>query len=80
MIPVEAELTVAWIDPETAVFDGQWIDWAHVEFWKDMYRNEEYGQYAPPILNEDMTIRDGRHRLKALISLGYKARVLIVKE
>lgn len=78
-IPDHALMTVTWIDPATVKHDSQPIDPEQVEFWKDLYERG-LGQYAPPMLNADLTVRDGRHRLLALQHLSMMARVIIVDE
>lgn len=79
-IPDSALAEIEWIDPAEAKHDDQPIDITQVRFWIIQYQKGE-GQFAPPILNHDMTIRDGRHRLLAMEFSGITAaRVIIVKE
>lgn len=79
-IPNSALVELGWIDPADAKHDDQPIDFKQVDFWIEQYQKGE-GQYAPPILNYDMTIRDGRHRLLAMENCGITdARVIVVKE
>lgn len=79
-IPSNAMVKLGWVDPAEVVHDDQPIDVEQVYFWRLQYGKGE-GQYAPPILNHDMTIRDGRHRLIAMSRCGITAaRVLIVTE
>lgn len=79
-IPDSALAEIEWIDPADAKHDDQPIDFTQVDFWVRQYKKGK-GQYAPPILNHDMTIRDGRHRLLAMENCGITmARVIIVKE
>lgn len=79
MIPAAAALEVDWVDLAAVRFDAQPIDPAQVEFYTDALAGHD-GHLAPPILNADMTVRDGRHRLLAHLAAGRtRARVLIVK-
>lgn len=79
MIPPHARLTVEWVPLDAIIFDDQPIDPAQVTFWATLYQGTD-SHCAPPILNDDLTIRDGRHRLLAHRATGRPAaRCLVVR-
>jgi hypothetical protein len=78
MIPAGAHLVVAWVALDDVRFDDQLIDPKQVRFYAAQLDGHD-GHLAPPILNADLSIRDGRHRLLAHRETGrHRARCLIV--
>jgi hypothetical protein len=72
-------MEVAWVAMHRIKWDTQPIDGDQVRFYVEQLAGHD-GHLAPPILNEDYTIRDGRHRLIAHNVLGRTfARCLIVR-
>lgn len=78
MIPANARMVVEWVPLSEIRFDDQNIDWNQVGFYADQLKGHN-DHLAPPILNRDMTIRDGRHRLIAHRAVGRQsARCIVV--
>lgn len=67
MIAADAPIKVAWVNLDQIRMDDQVIDGHQVQFYTSMLQGHD-GHLAPPILNADMTVRDGRHRI-----LGHQA-------
>jgi hypothetical protein len=75
----EATLTVKWVPTSRIRLDDQLIDAGKVDYYRELMADG--GHLAPPILNPDYTVRDGRHRVLAHRYLGRThVRVLIVTE
>lgn len=80
MISADAAIIVTWVDLNSIVWDDQPIDWAQVEFYASQLAGNQ-DHLSLPTLNADMTVRDGRHRLKAHQLVGRThARVNVVTD
>jgi hypothetical protein len=81
MIPADAHLVVTWVSLDDIRWDDQDIDHTKVAYYAAMLQGETEDHLAPPILNPDLTIRDGRHRLLSHRIAGrHRARCLIVHQ
>lgn len=77
-IAAEQPVTVAWVNLTDVVWDDQPIDEPQVQFYADLLAGHT-GHLSLPVLNADLTVRDGRHRLLAHQRVGRTvARVNIV--
>jgi hypothetical protein len=80
VIDKDATLEIEWVRLCDVRFDDQTIDPAQVRFYQDILLGTD-GHVAPPILNRDYTVRDGRHRLIAHLAAGRRsARCIIVTQ
>lgn len=78
MIRDEDTLEVRWVPLDAIQWDDQPIDPAQVQFYAGMLATRP-GHLSPPVLNPDLTVRDGRHRLRGHEVAGrHRARCLIV--
>lgn len=81
MIPASAHLVVQWISLDDIKWDDQDIDHSKVSYYATMLEGQGDDHLAPPILNANLTIRDGRHRLLAHRIAGrQRARCLVVHQ
>jgi hypothetical protein len=82
MIPADAHLVVQWVSLDDIRFDDQDIDHRKVAYYATLLEADGgEAHLAPPILNANLTIRDGRHRLLSHRIAGrHRARCLIVHQ
>ena len=78
-IPDTADIEVAWVPTNSIRLDDQSIDYGTVYRYRELMADG--GHLAPPVINADHTIRDGRHRVLAhKMLMRDRVRVLIVTE
>lgn len=81
MIPATAHLVIEWVSLDSIRFDDQKISPTKLAFYTAQFQGDHEDHLAPPILNANLTIRNGRHRLLAHKAVGrHRARCLIVHE